>query len=539
MVGDPKHPETLARQVQDAYDAGARRIAVRPGMYLLPAVGHTSLSLHGWDHATLSGTGVTLILTDLAWMHDGIDLDHCTHVTVQGFLLSQSKVTAYQGRVIAQGKDDAGKPYCDWRPDTGYPVPPDTEKGFLGGNVNIVDAHTRLLKVGCGDHYGVAAEPQPQGTFRAHMGGDFRVGDWLVGRWGNAPFKVYLSESRNCTIKDITLMRNGFAPLREDGGGGNRYLRCVWALGPRPTGATEDPLVTNAADGMHMVGSSPGPDIEACVFRGVFLDDCIAIHGGFQAVTSASGRDLTLQGGAGSVRAGQPVRISNPHGFFAQALVTAVKSGGHDTTLVTLDKDYGVPASAKLSNPQRDGAGFKIIGCRLGRTRSRGILAKADNGLIQNNAIDGCGMSAVSLGPEYSWGEADYVHAVRVKGNTIRGCGFGGGDAAIFLHGDGAVGNKDIVIQGNRLLSNYQRDMDLQWTDGLAVIGNTLTAPRPGLPDTPPRSPLRFADSRHITLTGNIVRNAAGYAPALVELGPDVSDFAHNDPSGIRPAPAP
>ena len=80
-------------------------------------------------------------------------------------------------------------------------------------------------------------------------------------------------------------MRNGFAPIFESGGGGNHYLRCHWALGPRPAGATEDPVVTNSADGLHSPGASPGPDIENCTFDGVFLDDCIAIHGGYQKVS--------------------------------------------------------------------------------------------------------------------------------------------------------------------------------------------------------------------------------------------------------------
>jgi len=214
-VGDPAHPERLAQVV-----------------HVMPDVGHTSLALKGWKDAALSGAGVTLILTDLAWMHDGVDLIGCTHVTLAGFLLSQNKVTFYQGRVVAVGTEN-GKPYCDWRPDQGYPVPPADEtaaKGFLGGNVNVVDAHTRLLKAGVGDHYNVKAEAQADGTFRARMGGGFGVGDWLVGRHGPAPFKVYLSNSRDCTVKNITLMRSGFAPLREDGGGGNHYLHCVWAL---------------------------------------------------------------------------------------------------------------------------------------------------------------------------------------------------------------------------------------------------------------------------------------------------------------------
>ena len=541
-MGDPHDPGALAQAVQDAYKSGARHIVIRPGVYMLPDVGHTALVLDGWKDTVLSAYGVTLIITDLKWGHDVFDLNHCTNVTLQGPILSQNSITSYQGRIVAVGKDASGKATCDWRPDTGYPVPPDKEpKGFLGGDVNVVDSRTRLLKIGVGDFYGAKAEPLGDGSFRAHFNQpalNFGVGDWLVGRYGGAPFKVYLGDSRNCTVKDVTMMRNGFANVREDNGGGNHYLHCVWASGPRPGGATEDPLVTNAADGMHLIGSYPGPDIENCVFRGVFLDDCIAIHGGFTAIKSVAGAALTL-GGDGGLKVGQPARISGDKGFFGEATVIALKDNGDKTWTVTLDRDLAVPPNAKVSNPLRDGAGYKIIGCRLGDTRSRGILAKADGGLIKGNVIEGCGQAAVSLGPEYYWNEADYVHNVTIEGNTLRENGkaaYGGG--AVLIHGDGAVGNKNIVIKNNRFFSNYQGEIDVAWADGVTLAGNLIT----GAPVWPAsihtQSVVSLSNSRAVTLLGNVVNHAAVYKPVLVNVGGGVSDVRHDDPSGIRAAPA-
>lgn len=544
-VGDPKKPDLLAQAVQDAYKNGARRIVINPGTYLLPNVGRAAFRLDGWKDATVSAYGATLIISDLAWTHDVFDLNNCVNVTLEGPTLSQTSVTAYQGRVVAVGQNADGKAYADWRPDAGYPTPPpapaDPAK-FLG-TINVVDGQTRLLKVGNGDIGSKDVTVQADGTFRIQFNQptlNFGVGDWLVGRHGDAPFKVYLGGSRNCTIKDVTMMRNGFAPLREDGGGGNRYLHCIWALGPRPQGATEDPLVTNAADGMHMIGLRPGPDIENCVFQGVFLDDCIAIHGGFATVKSASGNTLTLENGGGGQAVGEPVRISSEKGFFGEAMVTALKDNGDKTTTLTLDKDLSIPPGVKLSDPLRDGAGYKIIGNHLGNTRSRGILVKSDNGLIQNNVIEGCGMSAVSIGPEYYWGEADYAHHVTVEGNTIRHCGgatYGG--QAIFVHGDGAMGNQDITIRNNAFTSNYQGDIDINWTNGAVIMGNTLTGPVQWPVGVKPHSPISMANSRDITLKGNTVKNASAYLPSLVSAGANLTNIVGNDPSGLRAASMP
>jgi len=525
-VGDAKNPGALAQAVQDAYQSGARRIVIRPGVYTLPDVGHAAFALDGWKDAVLSAYGVTLIITDLKWNHNVFDLHRCTNVTLAGPILSQSAVTAYQGRVVAVGQDAAGKATCDWRPDAGYPVPPDKEpKGFLGGDVNVVDGHTRLLKTGVGDFYGVAGESLGDGTFRVHFKQTtlpFGIGDWLVGRYGDAPFKVYLGDSRNCTVRDVTLMRNGFAPIREDGGGGNRYLHCVWSLGPRPGGATEDPIVSTQADGMHMIGSYPGPDIEGCVFRGVFLDDCIAIHGGFTAIKSSSGDTLTL-GGDGGLEVGQPARLSGDKGFFGEATVTVLKDNGDKTWTVTLDRNLGVPPNAKLSNPLRDGAGYKIIGCRLGNTRSRGILAKADNGLIQNNVIEGCGQAAISLGPEYYWNEADYVQNVTVVGNTLRENGkaaYGGG--AVLVHGDGAMGNRNIVVKDNRMYSNYQGDIDVAWADGVTLSGNVITGPSAWPVGIKPQSPISVKESQNIHVGGDQIKTPGAYTRPFVSVRPNV-----------------
>ena len=105
---------------------------------------------------------------------------------------------------------------------------------------------------------------------------------------------------------------------------------------------------------------------------------------------------------------------------------------------------------SKASNPRHNGAGFKILNCTLGNTRSRGILIKADHGLIEGNTISGCGMSAISIGPEYYWGEADYARHVTVRGNKLSENVLNGSAAGtIFLHGDGAIGNADITISDN------------------------------------------------------------------------------------------
>ncbi len=536
-VGNPKTPERLASAVQAAYVGGARRIVIKPGVYLLPNVGHSQFNLKGWSGATISLYGATLILTDLTWGHNLFELDRCSQVMVLGGTLSQNKITSYQGRVVAVGISPNGSATCDWKPDASYPALPVGTKKFPGA-ANVVDSRTRRLKIGNGDFYDLPLEDLGDGSYRLSFNQKtlhFGPGDWLVGRYGDAPFKVSLDNCRDCTIQDVTMMRNGFSNIREDGGGGNHFLHDIWALGPRPGGATENPLVTNAADGLHSTGANPGPDIENCVFQGILLDDCLAVHGSFQTIQSVNGAVLIVKNGSANLKVGEPARLSDTKGFFGEAVVTALKDNGDQTSTVTLDKDLGVPIGAKLSNPQADGAGTKIIGCRLGNTRSRGILLKCDHAVVQNNVIEDCGMAAISLGPEYYWNEADYVQNVTLAGNTLRGNGgatYGG--AAILIHGDGAMGNKNIVIKDNHFSSNLQGDLQIEWAEGVTLSGNTLTgaAPWPAMMDK--KSPVSLSNCKTVTLRGNSVVNAGAYKPMLVEVGANVTGLQDQGETGIK-----
>ena len=537
VVGDTKNPGALAREVQDAYKGRARRITIRPGTYLMPKMEGSAFVFEGWKDAAIQARGVTLIATNNHWNHNLFEFHRCANVTLEGATLSQTSVPFYQGRIVAVGQDAAGTAYADWGPDAGYPVPPAGAKKFPSA-LNIVDGKTRRFKIGAGDFYDAPMDAPDKGIYRVHFKSPrlrFGVGDFGVGRSDDWGFKIHLDDCRDCVIKNVTLSRNGFAPIREERGGGNRLLGLQWTPGPRPKGATEEPLIHSAADGFHSTDASPGPDIEDCVFKGLMLDDCIAIHGYFKKVKSADGNTLTIEDGAGALNVGGPARISDDKGFFGEAIVTDIKNNVDKTATVTLDRDLGVPAGAKCSNPRRAGAGFRILRCHLGNTRSRAILVKADNGLIADNTIEYSGMSAVSIGPEYYWNEADYAQNVTVENNLMREngrAGYGGG--AVLIHGDGALGNKNITLKNNRFQSNYQGDIDAQWTQNLTVSGNIITGAAPWPAVMPPQSPVLLSNCRAVTLRDNLVKNSAAYRPALISTGANLSDITGNDASGVR-----
>jgi len=491
-VGNPNNPEALAGELQDAYKSGAHLIIIHPGVYQLPATGKTTFELSQWQNVVIRAYGVTLIMTV---PHGGycFDLSHCQNVTIEGPTISQSEVTFYQGRVMKIVKISKGF-YCDWRPDAGYPAPTDanTNNHTLYFNLfNVVDRHTRKLKVGASDLWATSWSVFPNNLYRIQFNGslpNIHVDDWLVARYMDAPQKIRLYYCRNCTIKDVTLMRNGFAPILEWHGGGNRLIGCHWVLGPKPKEATTAPVVTNEADGFHSVDAYPGTDIERCVFQGVFLDDCIAIHGELQRVTASSGNTITVKDNRDAgLAVGEPIQISDDNGYFQNAIVVALSPDKNGFSIVTLDKALNVPVGSYVTNPDRCGSGYKIIDCQLGDTRSRGIIVKGSDGVIIGNVIRGCGMAGISIGPEVApgqWWEGGYCHNVIIEDNLLIDNGKDGYNRAILAHGSvyappnkGAMGNSDIIIRHNTFISNYGGDIWLQWTKSGDISDNIMTAP--------------------------------------------------------------
>jgi lysophospholipase L1-like esterase len=530
-VGDPADPAALGKDVEDAYISGARRIVIKPGIYQIPAARHPAIKLDHWQDATLIADGVTLI--NPVHGQKMISMHQCANTTVQGATLTQSWMSAYQGQISSVARQN-NHCTCDWKPSAGYPVPPE---GLATLWIDVIDGHTHHIKLGFGDFYHSSLQSLGNGVFRSGVDDHlqpFAVGDWVVARYEDPAQKVFIDECRDCTIRNITMMRNGFAPIFENAGGGNHILNCTWTQGHRPEGATDDPLVTNAADGIHSACANPGPDIENCTFRGVFLDDCIAIHGAYQDINQVDGPVLLVHNGYALLTVGEPVQIANERGFFVQTTVSALKDNHDGTSTVTLPQSVNVSLPAKICNPLHAGAGYKIIGCHLGDTRSRGILVKGDNGLIRDNVIEQCGMAAIAIGPEYGEGESGYCNHVLVEANTCRENGRVGYDPALWVHGDSARENHDITIRNNHFISNCAGDVVVEYDAGATVTGNTFTSPAAWPPGEKPRHPIELGNAIDVTISDNALTATSIYAEPLIHLRANTSSITQE---ALKPEP--
>jgi hypothetical protein len=543
LVGDPKNPGALPQAILDAHAHGATDITIAPGTYDIPSQNHgDTIVLDGWSDTTIHASGTTLIFEALP--HRPLLFRNCRQVTWDGGTLRFAQPAYTQGRVTAIGSDATGNT-CTWQLDAGYPAQLQDRPWF-----NVVDPATRRLKIGVGDQgLGEATLVSP-GVFRMHFPQKpgFAVGDWLVARAEGGYSVVVHENCEACTTENVTLQNAGWGAFFElNGAGANRYLHCTVEPGPRPAGATEDELVGGGADGFHSNATRIGPDIEDFTCRGVFSDDCIAIHGMLHRVLRSEGARLLIDARNFHPLPGDPLRIASVSGFFAQGTITKVEPNTDDTVWLTLDRDLHVPLDpsgetdpkkgTQASDPDECGAGYKILGCHLGDTRSRGILVKADNGIIDGCTLEGCGMSAISIGPEFWWREAGYSWHVTVSNNQIIGCAQINGDPApLYIHGDGAIGNRDIVVKNNTFTGNYGFAIaDLEFADGVDLTDNKFNHSFPLPPLAGTGFIVHVMQCHNVKLSGNVVANQGTGASALVHRDASVSaaDVQGDDPSGI------
>jgi hypothetical protein len=166
-------------------------------------------------------------------------------------------------------------------------------------------------------------------------------------------------------------------------------------------------------------------------------DDGIAIHGIYSFVFEARGNTLVVN--HNSFRRGDPLRLFDPHGRPAgEAVVESVRPlDGFTTTrksrrvtlsdntkgpfyAIALDRPLAADFDYLASNPAAAGSGYVLRENTIRNHRARGMLLKADHGLIEGNTIDGSTMGGIVLTPEFWWNEASYSRDVIIRHNTIR-----------------------------------------------------------------------------------------------------------------------
>ena len=474
----PADPGTLLTGILAAYQQGKAKVVIPKGTYkftALPFHGGALLPFSGLHNFEIYGEGVTILCPPGG---DLIAFYNCKHVTLTGLELRRDPIPFPQGKITSISPSRTS---YDVRIDRGYPGLDQANEGaqpvgYLFSRTN------RQWKPGSQDYYSQSVEHLDGSEYRVHMGSplglEIEVGDLIAYR-GPGGREIYLGGCESMRILDVSIKSGSGFCVHEDGGEGHHYYRYSVTYGPRPPGAGEDPLIASNADSFHSSGVRNGPTLKGCHFEGM-CDDGIPIHGSYALCCEANGKSIIIT--SHNFRIGDPIRLYNAtFGYLGEAKVTAIAAKPHYKTSqkssyrgfadlskeafqeIQIDAEFPtLTFDCLLSNPAANGSGYIVHGCSVRNHRARGMLLKADHGLVENCIVDGSTIDGIVISPEVWWNEADYSHNLVIRNNIVSHVGYAtageGTDqcGAITLVGEGTLGpggpgHRHILFENNTI----------------------------------------------------------------------------------------
>ena len=470
----PDDPLSLQRGIDAAFHSGLKKIVIPAGSYRFPAAGKVStLRIKDMSDFEIDATGVTIFRGDPA--QGRIEFDNCRNVTLRGIKLINEIPPFTQGVIEAI---DAQRKHCELRMHEGYPNDLENQKHFASHpTLYVFDPKTRQWKTGTWDYEANTVTAKGSGVytlgFNNPLGSLVEAGDFFVMRgWGGND--IHIERCAGMKLIGITVLAaSGFVIHESSCEGGNYYSGCTVSYGPKPPGASEAPLIAANADAFHSSRVRHGPTLENCFFEGM-CDDGIAIHGSYSMVLESSGRQLFIASpwDLDLFRAGDPLRLFGKKGELAgEALVVSstvakdykVKAEPKEKDFqnrrkyycLTLDQEFSADLGYRVSSANYNGSGYVIRNNTIKNNRARGLLLKADDGLIEGNTIDGSTIAGIAVAPEAGCEESCYSRNVIIRHNTIRHTAYATTGpwcaqvGALCLVSEGAIAHQNIAIENN------------------------------------------------------------------------------------------
>lgn len=519
---NPRDPTSLQRGLSAAVKAGAARVVVPPGVYLLPDPGKSPWHLKISDARDLviEAHGATFICSSRTAR--ALVLEYCSRVSLRGGTFTRSTPPFSQGRIIAIAPSGN---QVDVEVDEGYPADVDDRKFFP--YVPVLNAFvngTRQLKPDVPDLYIDQIRRLSPGRIRFHLNTviDSRMplhnGDAVAWRGGVQSAEITLSVCAGMTLEDVTVTNSvGMAFFEFHGEGGNTYRNCKVTWAEMPEGASSMTLLSSAADGLHSSCMRTGPRVEACVFEGM-NDDGVNIHGTWAMLAAPANSSSVVLDARRShlgsrtpipyAKVGDRLRFYSVEGrllgerrvlayvpndrFKPSWLLRPTSSRFSDRSKglywdVMLDKPIEAPAGGLVSNADMCGQKFLIRDSIFRHLRSRGILIRSSVGIVSNNLIEGTSNAGILVWPEVTrFAESDYSHSIKIIGNTLRRVGTAsrpwnsGLTIAGFFNGHYVPlpgGHRDITISGNIFEDVAGANLVITSAQGVSISGNKFISP--------------------------------------------------------------
>ncbi|CAF1447747.1 unnamed protein product [Rotaria sordida] len=504
----PDDPSTLQSAIISAnQEEGLGSVTLAPGIYRIPFNSHpnANILLTNLRNFVINANNVTFLMLDNR--KRGIVFYNCYNVTMRGVMTIRNDIIPFsQGYIESIDQKSFVINIHD-----GYQTTLDNTIYFpKASTYYIFDRNTRRLKDQTYDYYNRDISRIDQRRFRVmfdnNLGQGIVIGD-LVSMRGSGDFGIICDICELMQFIDVNIeFAGGFAWFETGGKGNNRYERISAQPGPKPLGATEEPLMSANADGFHSAGVSHGPTIINSFFTRM-PDDGIAIHGEYQMIRQINQNVIICMRRWASIpyaigdRAAIVGKDGIPRGEARVQQLRALPDdylssidspwphfqNNHYYFELELDTNLNGTISSNdfISNIESTGSGYVLKENVILNHRARGMLLKAHDGLIESNLINGSSISGLVMQPEFWWGEGNYAERVIIRNNTLIRCGYATTGSwtqqagVLTIYGTGtssvAYGHHAITIENNFFIDNDGAQMVLDGLKNVLIKRNYFT----------------------------------------------------------------
>lgn len=491
---------------------GQKVIEIPKGTYMLDVRRNGAYKFHNLTDVCIHGNGATVLCNN---QETALSFYNCVRVHVTDLTIDYDPFCSTQGEIVAVAEDGLS---FDVRIDDGYPT-----ENIVPRRVQFYDPATRLLKRNSittyGSHY---ADLKQIGyrLFRFVKRGSWsageRVGDLVTipvvsskkGYYGTNT--IQLQKCYHMKLERITVYDSSCFSIYEKEGYANEYRNCTIGRGPMPD-HLKPRLFAGNADGIHSSQARKGPVMigNKVGFTG---DDCLIVCARSFPIVSVDVKkhqivlvsrvshpvlqrgDRLIVVGYDGRRKGE-LRLQGIEAFTASAeqreavvsrypTLLAKNAYNHGYRLQVKNLPFAIEPGDVLFNGDAVGAGFVMRDNEVGNNRSRGILIKGVDGVIERNRIEGCAMHGILVSPEIQWMGGGFSSGISIVDNYINGCMFErsndsmlpGSLAVVYTTGQGEIPEAgtfvDITIRENRVTNSPAPVAAVASVDGLCLMDN-------------------------------------------------------------------
>ena len=433
--------------VNDAISTNKKEIVLPSGIYKVNPV-----AIYGANGLKIRGTGTRLVFDPTTPKYFDIQIENSNGITLQDLEIDNDPLPFTQGRVT---KVDPVANSFEVELHAGYPT--DYARFGYDCYVHIHDRTTRRFKQE-GEMLKTSRAQAIPGGFRLFLIEEFtiaemnlEVGDLVsIGQPGFV-CAVSLYNTRNTLLDNIQIFSAQGCGVIENSGGGTSINKLTIKRGARPSGATEDRLLSINRDGMHLNGPNGGTTIRDS-FVEFCGDDGINIRSEFSRIKYVNGNIIAHTIPHVNFETGTQLKIYDHTDLRLKDTVNVLEHQmGSDTARV--DRTENISLDDLIVSPQHS-QNFKILNNTFQDTDARGIVASGSNIYIEGNKIERSTMAGIWVGGELgNFDEGDFANGVYIRWNTVTDTNFALRGRKIVTPHLGAISINNEVVPYN---SNYK-----------------------------------------------------------------------------------